>query len=91
MHIFPYSRRSGTPGLDMPGQVPMAEKEERAHRAAQVAAEMEAEYLSLLCGQDPAGALLKRKRRGALAGPPPIMWRSGVKEKASTTSWGCFD
>ena len=33
MHIFPYSRRTGTPAATLPGQVPKAEKEARARRA----------------------------------------------------------
>ena len=41
MHVFPYSKRPGTPAANMPGQVPNAVKEERAHRAAGVAARME--------------------------------------------------
>lgn len=36
MHIFPYSRRTGTPAADMPGQIPQAEKEQRASRASAV-------------------------------------------------------
>lgn len=51
MHIFPYSRRTGTPAASMPGQVPKAVKEERAHRAAQVAARLEAAYLSTWVGE----------------------------------------
>lgn len=51
MHIFPYSRRSGTPAYSYPDQVPMVEKEERAHRAAQVAAQREQNYLSLHVGK----------------------------------------
>ena len=45
MHIFPYSRRPGTPAASMPGQVPKAVKEERARRAAEIAARMEQRYL----------------------------------------------
>ncbi|WP_251317925.1 tRNA (N(6)-L-threonylcarbamoyladenosine(37)-C(2))-methylthiotransferase MtaB [Flintibacter muris] len=45
MHIFPYSRRPGTPAASMPGQVPKAVKEERAREAAEVAARMEHSYL----------------------------------------------
>ncbi|MCI8304095.1 MAG: tRNA (N(6)-L-threonylcarbamoyladenosine(37)-C(2))-methylthiotransferase MtaB [Lawsonibacter sp.] len=45
MHIFPYSRRPGTPAASMPGQVPKAVKEERARRAAEAAARMERRYL----------------------------------------------
>ena len=43
MHIFPYSKRPGTPAASMSGQVPACVKEERAGRAAAVAAEMERE------------------------------------------------
>ena len=51
MHIFPYSRRPGTPAAAMPGQVPKAAKEERAGRAAEIAAGMEQDYLSRFAGQ----------------------------------------
>ena len=70
MHIFPYSRRSGTPAYDMPGQVPMAEKEERAHRAAQVAAEMEAEYLSFYVGKT-LPVLFEEEKEGLWRGHAP--------------------
>ncbi len=45
MHIFPYSKRPGTPAASMPGQVPKAVKEERAREAAEAAAQMEHSYL----------------------------------------------
>ena len=51
MHIFPYSPRPGTPAAAMKEQVAPAIKEDRAHRAAQVAAEMEQTYLSGLIGR----------------------------------------
>ena len=51
MHIFPYSKRPGTPAASMPGQILNAEKESRAHRAGAVAAEMEREYLSTFVGE----------------------------------------
>ncbi|HPE15591.1 MAG TPA: tRNA (N(6)-L-threonylcarbamoyladenosine(37)-C(2))-methylthiotransferase MtaB [Oscillospiraceae bacterium] len=51
MHIFPYSRRSGTPAASMPGQVPRAEKARRARRAAAVAKEMEESYLTACVGK----------------------------------------
>ena len=50
MHIFPYSRRAGTPADKMPGQIPNGEKESRAHRAAAVAAALEQDYLNSLLG-----------------------------------------
>ena len=51
MHIFPYSPRPGTPAAAMKEQVPPHVKEERAHRAAQAAAEMEQTYLTGLIGR----------------------------------------
>ena len=51
MHIFPYSKRPGTPAAKMPDQVPNAVKEERAHRGAQIAAEMERAYLEQFVGE----------------------------------------
>ena len=50
MHIFPYSRRPGTPADKMPGQHPNAVKEERSHRAIAVAEEMTAAYRRSLIG-----------------------------------------
>ncbi len=44
MHIFPYSRRTGTPAAEMPGQIPQAEKEHRAARAAEVETELREGY-----------------------------------------------
>ncbi|NBI10201.1 tRNA (N(6)-L-threonylcarbamoyladenosine(37)-C(2))-methylthiotransferase MtaB [Colidextribacter sp. OB.20] len=63
MHIFPYSRRPGTPAAAMPGQVPRAVKETRAHKAAGIAAKMERDYLSRLEGQA-AEVLFEEEREG---------------------------
>ena len=49
-HIFPYSRRKGTPAAAMPDQIPNAVKERRAAEAAAVAAELEAKYHEAMCG-----------------------------------------
>ena len=45
MHIFPYSRRPGTPADKMPGQIVNAVKNRRAREAQRIAAEMHAEFL----------------------------------------------
>ena len=45
MHIFPYSRRTGTRAAEMTPQVPKDVKEERARRAAEAAAEMKEAWL----------------------------------------------
>lgn len=51
LHIFPYSRRKGTPAASMDGQVPNALKEDRARRAAAVAKELEQAYLERQVGR----------------------------------------
>ena len=51
MHIFPYSRRPGTPADKMPGQHNNATKEDRSRRAITVAQEMSLAYRSALIGQ----------------------------------------
>lgn len=51
MHIFPYSRRPGTPADKMPGQCANAVKAARAHEAALVAGEMKREFLEHSVGQ----------------------------------------
>ena len=51
VHVFPYSRREGTPAAKMPNQHNNATKESRASRAAQVAAELETTYDEAMIGQ----------------------------------------
>jgi threonylcarbamoyladenosine tRNA methylthiotransferase MtaB len=50
MHVFPYSRRPGTPADKMPGQHNNATKEDRSRRAMAVAAEMSCQYRETLVG-----------------------------------------
>ena len=50
MHIFPYSRRPGTPADKMPGQHDNATKEARSRAAIAVADEMSEEYRKNLIG-----------------------------------------
>ena len=50
MHIFPYSRRPGTPADKMPGQHNNATKESRSHAAIAVAEEMSRAYREKLIG-----------------------------------------
>ena len=51
MHIFPYSKRPGTPAAKLPEQVLNAVKEERAHRAAQTSRTMQDAYLDRGVGE----------------------------------------
>ena len=50
MHIFPYSRRPGTPADKMPGQLGNATKEDRSKRAIAIAEEMNLAYRNALVG-----------------------------------------
>ena len=51
MHIFPYSRRPGTPADKMPNQCSRAVKEARAHEAKAAAVEMKQNFLRASVGQ----------------------------------------
>ncbi|MCD7754502.1 MAG: tRNA (N(6)-L-threonylcarbamoyladenosine(37)-C(2))-methylthiotransferase MtaB [Clostridiales bacterium] len=70
MHIFPYSRRPGTPAARMEGQISNAVKEERAHRAAQVASALEQSYLASWVGEA-LPVLLEEQRDGLWQGHAP--------------------
>ena len=50
MHIFPYSRRAGTPADAMDGQIPKAVKADRAARAGQTAARLRETFDRALVG-----------------------------------------
>ena len=60
MHIFPYSRRPGTPADKMPGQHNNATKEERSRAAIAVAEEMSRAYRENLMGK-PLEVLFEEK------------------------------
>lgn len=70
MHIFPYSKRPGTPAASMPDQVLNAVKEERARQAADTAARMEQHYLASWVGQR-LPVLLEEERDGLWRGHAP--------------------
>ncbi|MCR4771605.1 MAG: MiaB/RimO family radical SAM methylthiotransferase [Oscillospiraceae bacterium] len=52
VHIFPYSERKGTKAAVMEGSVPKQLREERAARAAELAARMERSFLSAQTGSE---------------------------------------
>ena len=45
IHVFPYSRRPGTPAASMPGQVPEAEKHRRVAVVDELCARLHAEFI----------------------------------------------
>ena len=70
MHIFPYSRRPGTPADKMPGQHPNAVKEDRSRRAIAVADEMTAAYRAAMIGSTIEG-LFEEPSEGLFTGHAP--------------------
>ena len=70
MHIFPYSRRSGTPAAAMAGQCSNAVKEERAHRAGEVARGLRQAWLESWVGQT-LPVLFEEEKDGLWRGHAP--------------------
>ena len=70
MHIFPYSRRPGTPADKMPGQHSNAVKEERSRRAIAVAEEMSQKYRESLVGTT-LSVLFEEETEGLWTGHAP--------------------
>ncbi len=70
MHVFPYSRRPGTPAAELPGQVPNAVKEARAHRAGALARELERAFLLRRVGRTEP-VLFEEERDGLWYGHTP--------------------
>ena len=66
-HIFPYSRRKGTPAAAMPGQIPNAVKERRAAEAAAGAGELATQYHTALLGTTQQ-VLFEQEEDGLYAG-----------------------
>uniref|UniRef100_UPI0025D560F0 MiaB/RimO family radical SAM methylthiotransferase n=1 Tax=uncultured Intestinimonas sp. TaxID=1689265 RepID=UPI0025D560F0 len=70
LHIFPYSRRFGTPAAEMPDQVPRQEKENRARRAAAAAADLERSWLEGWVGET-LPVLFEEEKGGLWRGHAP--------------------
>ena len=68
-HIFPYSRRNGTPAAEMPGQIPVDEKKRRAALLAVTAQKSRDEALSdFISSGMTADVLVERSAGGILRG-----------------------
>ncbi len=70
IHIFPYSRRKGTPADTMPGQIPEAVKREREKRLAQAQAEIRRSILTGMIGKT-VEVLFETQENGAWTGHSP--------------------
>ncbi|MEG2119009.1 MAG: radical SAM protein [Pseudoflavonifractor sp.] len=79
VHVFPYSRRPGTPADRLPGQLSVVEKEARANRARTVGTELERTYLQAWVGQV-VPVLFEDLHRG--------MWRGHTPHYAEVRTLG---
>ena len=66
-HIFPYSRRKGTPAASMPDQIEKAEKERRAAVAGETAAALHRAYLARQLGTE-HDVLFEQTEKGYFTG-----------------------
>ena len=80
MHIFPYSRRPGTPADKMPGQLSNAVKEDRSRRAIAVAEQMSSAYREALIGTRQE-VLFEEEQDGFYVGHAPNYMKIYVKGK----------
>jgi len=78
MHIFPYSRRPGTPADKMPGQHSNAVKEDRSSRAIAVAEEMSLAYRTAMIGTKQQ-VLFEEMQDGLFVGHAPNYMKIYVK------------
>lgn len=51
VHVFPYSKRDGTPAAKRPDQIPQAEKQRRAKILTEVCEKSREQFLENLCGK----------------------------------------
>lgn len=70
VHVFPYSRREGTPAYSMPDQIPKAEKERRAHIAGCRTAALHHRFLESKVGQT-LSVLFEQQKDGVYSGFSP--------------------
>ena len=80
MHVFPYSRRPGTPADKMPGQHSNAVKEDRSRRAIAVAEQMNKAYREAMIGTKQE-VLFEEEQDGMFAGHAPNYMKIYVKGK----------
>lgn len=67
VHIFPYSKRAGTPAATMSGQIAGEEKSRRLHRLSEVCTEIRAELLAEAVAEHPLTEVLFETYENGLA------------------------
>lgn len=85
IHVFPYSARPGTPAAAMPGQLPMAVREERARKLIALGNTVAAEYLRSWIGQESV-LLPEEQVNGCWEGYTPEYIRVRMNPGSSCTS-----
>lgn len=81
MHIFPYSRRTGTPAANMPNQIEKAVKKERADRLIKLSHNNEMEFANKFLGKKIDVILENRVKDGYREGYSeqyvPVLYKGG--------------
>lgn len=68
VHVFPYSRRAGTPAADFPGQLTEAEKADRVHRMQRAADQVRDDLAQEMVGGEETVLLEQRLSGNLLTG-----------------------
>lgn len=68
IHVFPYSRRAGTPAASMPGQVPESVKTLRVEVLERMCARLHSEFCALNSGREEEVLFESKSRDGKMAG-----------------------
>ncbi len=96
IHVFPYSRRAGTPAAMMSGQIPEAVKHERVARLSEAASRVRAEILDRMIGRE-TEVLFETYADGIVYGHTPSFIEvacrvpSAPLAKTSTVTLQCHD
>ncbi len=78
IHIFPYSKRSGTPAAEMECQVPETLKNERKKALSEIAEKIREEEMNKLIGNT-VRVLVEKKGEGYSENYTPVVFRSDAK------------
>jgi threonylcarbamoyladenosine tRNA methylthiotransferase MtaB len=78
VHIFPYSKRSGTPAAEMDCQVPETVKNERKKVLSVVAEEVRKAEMEKLIGKE-VGVLVERRGEGYSENYTPVSFKGDLK------------
>lgn len=73
-HVFPYSRRPGTPAAAMAGQLPKEIKTRRAAELRRIAEDKALGFLTALAAEDRLEVAVERAEPAAAQAPAGAMW-----------------